>query len=131
MKGSFPDLPDQLNEEYVSGKCMYLAAALHRRYGYEIQAAIEDHGSSNAYIGHAWVVEPLSGDVVDIDGQWPSSKNGYLGWPKTKHETGLDEAGLKALVDMTASSPCSAQDWEAAVSDAEQLLARFFIVEAT
>ena len=71
-------MPEELIEEHVSGKCMYLAAALHRRYGYEIQAAIDDHGSHNAYIGHAWVVEPLSGDVIDLTGSGRRAKTGFL-----------------------------------------------------
>lgn len=33
----FKDLPDELNEQYVCGKCMYLAAALHRRFGFPIE----------------------------------------------------------------------------------------------
>lgn len=58
------------------------------------------------------------------------SEYGFLGWPETKHETGLDESWLKVLVDMTAGSPYPAQDGEVAVSEAEQMLAQFFTVEA-
>ncbi len=66
-------LTDDELEQFVNGKCMYLAAALHRARGWEIQAVIEPaEAGYPAYVGHAWCVDPASGFCVDIDGAYPA-----------------------------------------------------------
>mgnify|MGYP007076719866 CR=1 FL=1 len=41
----FQDLPEGLSEQYVCGKCMHLAAALHRRFGFPIEVCVEVPGT--------------------------------------------------------------------------------------
>lgn len=126
MTASFRNLPESTVEAYVCGKCMYLAAALHRRYGFEIQLALADPGSPHAYIEHAWVIEPNTGNLIDIDGQYPEHKNGWLG-PTDQRVTGLNEAMLKEWVVATATRPLPQTEWDLAVEEAEQLLLNHFV----
>ncbi|MEP8041620.1 hypothetical protein ABJY94_18500 [Vibrio parahaemolyticus] len=52
---------DLLNEHYCYGHCMDLAIALHRAYGYTIQASMVE----SKWVGHAWVRLP-DGTYLDI-----------------------------------------------------------------
>lgn len=59
---------DELTEEYLSPKSIFLAVALWRVGGGEIQVRIEDDLSVKN-IEHAWL--SLDGHQVDIDGSYP------------------------------------------------------------
>ncbi len=122
----FKDLPAELNEHYVCGHCMYLAAALHRRYGFPIEVCVEEPGTAHAFVGHAWVVDPATGDVIDIDGQYPATANGWL-HPAAEHRQGMDEKALYALVASTATRPFEDKEWELAVADALTVLDQYLI----
>lgn len=113
-------LTDDELEQFVSGKCMYLAAALHRVRGWEIQAVIEpaDAGYS-AYIGHAWCVDPASGCCVDIDGAYPACRNGWL-HPGNTLVRGLTEADLYQLTKVGAGCDLSEALWQ---TETQQALA--------
>lgn len=50
-----------LNERYCYGHCMDLAIALHRAYGYTIQASMVE----SKWVGHAWAQLP-DGKFLDI-----------------------------------------------------------------
>lgn len=54
---------DSLEEQYYTGKCMFLAIALHEKFGLEIQAAVTKSGNE-LVIDHAWV---NIGGISDID----------------------------------------------------------------
>ena len=123
----FKDLPEELNEQYVCGKCMYLAAALHRRFGFPIEVCVEVPGTPHAYVGHAWVVDPATGDVIDIDGQYPASANGWL-HPAAEHRQGLDEKDLFALITSTCYQPFEDGEWEQAVADAQAVIDQHLFV---
>lgn len=56
-------VPIEVIEEYSYGKCMWLALALHDRYGWDIHAQLDKDGS----IAHAYVKRP-DGKEVDVCG---------------------------------------------------------------
>ena len=58
-------VPDDVIERYSAGGCLYLALALHDRFGWDIYAQIEDDPE---YVAHAYVKTP-HGTEVDILGE--------------------------------------------------------------
>ncbi len=78
-------------------------------------------GGCQAYVGHAWVVDPATGDVIDIDGQYPASANGWL-HPAGEHRQGLDEKELFALITSTTYQPLEHGKWEQAIADAQAVI---------
>lgn len=126
-------------DAYTCGKCMYLAAALHRQYGWSIQVVLAQHeitGLRTTFqelqeelrrpdqsrfvspsIGHAWVVEPVSGMCVDIDGRYASSQNGWDNGYDTV-VSNLNEAELRELTNIGTESPLSVEEWNARVAEA-------------
>lgn len=110
-------------ESYLSGKCMYLAAALHRTFGWEIQATLEDNHSP--YIGHTWCIVPETGECADIDGFYPMSRNGWLS-PQSELIVKLNEKTLFALVQSTSYSSVTVQEWESSVQDAMDVVLHYF-----
>lgn len=121
----FKNLDDDTIDEYIGGKCMFLAAAFHRIHGYEIQVVIEDYNTTHAYVSHAWVVIPNSGDMIDIDGRYPLSKNGWIGFGK--YVTGLTEQSLKNIINKTSYKPISDSEWESEVQKALTLISKHFV----
>jgi len=61
--------PDEIVARYSNGRCMWLALALHERYGWQIRAQIEhdlpEHGGD--YVAHAYCVLP-DGREADVLG---------------------------------------------------------------
>lgn len=82
---------DEIQEYYTYGNCMYLAIALNRIYGFEIQAAIVNQDSVN-WIGHAWVKLP-GGNYIDIMGLYTDTVE-------------LDGFGDKTITNMTEDNLC-------------------------
>jgi hypothetical protein len=112
------DADRELRDQFVNGKCMYLAAALHRVCGWEIQAVIEPAaGGYGAYVGHAWCIDPTNGFCVDIDGAYPASANG---WPQPGNTLryNLTEAGLYQLTKIGAGCDFSEALWQTEVQQA-------------
>lgn len=64
-----------------------------------MQACIETD-SVGEYISHAWVKLP-NGNVLDILGEYPESKNAYDGVAFGKRVNGLTEARLKSYFPST------------------------------
>lgn len=95
-KDNHLELKDQLQEQYNYGRCMFLAIALHRRYGFEIQAAIVNDKDGESWIGHAWVKLP-DGLFFDIMGKYEDSSELDSFGDITKKE--LDEKSLAAYFD--------------------------------
>ncbi len=89
------DLPADIYDRYSSGWCMHLAAALHRKLGWKIQAVVTKTCPPN-YIEHAWVVDPSGTKMLDIDGYYSVNKNGWIHPANTLHED-LTEDQLKGL----------------------------------
>jgi len=80
---------DELESAFYCGSCMYLAIALHRLYGYPIQARFLDDDT----LEHAWVRSP-DGDVIDIMGKFPPEMLGF----EVTHED-LDEGKFKCYIE--------------------------------
>jgi hypothetical protein len=59
------DIPEDITERYTCGRCMWLALALHRRFGWPIKAQMYCRGDE--YLAHVYVVHP-SGFDIDIYG---------------------------------------------------------------
>jgi hypothetical protein len=112
----------EIIDSYVSGKCMYLAAAIHRETGWEIQATIT--GFPDSYIGHCWCIEPISGHCVDIDGAYAMCKNGWVG-EHDEVKVGLSEADLLSLVRQTCHREFADKDWELDVLEAKHVVDTF------
>lgn len=113
-------------EQYVSGKCMYLAAALHRATGWEIQAAIEPAMAGySRYVGHAWCVDPETGHCVDIDGAYPAKVNGWL-HPENLLMPKMDENILYAVV-AEGSPDLSRTKWDSEVTNALLVVQSFLL----
>jgi hypothetical protein len=81
------DLKNKLEEIYFSGKCFYLAIALHRLYGYEIQASLNTDNVDDIWIEHAWCIHP-NGNILDITGlhQFPCFQDNIV---KNLNEDGI------------------------------------------
>lgn len=109
---------------YINGKCMYLAAALHRQFGWEIQVAQEFPDTDESYIGHAWCVDPQTGFCVDIDGAYPHDISGWI-HPAAKLLTGMDEAALRTLTMTTGEYPFDEAHWEAEVAAAQAVVTNY------
>ena len=117
---------EEVIEDYISGKCMYLAAALSRHFGWEIRVAQELPDTPDSYIGHAWCVEPTTGYCVDIDGLYPHDINGWI-HPGAKLLTNLGEQELLHLTMTTGGYPFTAQYWEDAVVEAQAVVTQYLV----
>jgi hypothetical protein len=60
-------IPDSVSEKYSYGGCIWMALALHDRYGWPIYAQVEDDGTPDQYVAHAYVRHP-NGTEVDVLG---------------------------------------------------------------
>lgn len=112
-------------ESYVSGKCMFLASALRRAFGWEIQVALEHPPNDDVpYIGHAWCVEPKSGMCVDIDGLYPHDISGWI-HPGATLMKDMDEDALRELTLNTGYCTFTLEQWEASVEEAQAVVASY------
>lgn len=86
---------NDLEDLYMTGRCMFLAIALHRLYGYEIQAHIDEdyHGE---YIGHAWVI--ANNKILDILGPYDESTCYSHGMNTDYRINGMTESDLKRFL---------------------------------
>jgi hypothetical protein len=117
---------DELSE-FVCGKCVDLASAIHRITGWEIQAVIEPADEHYpAWVGHAWCVDPTTGNCVDIDGSYPPAKNGWVG-PGSDVRTGLNEAQLRVLTTAGAGVNWDPNSWDSGV-EAAMPVAREYVL---
>lgn len=104
--------------EYACGKCVSLAAAIHRLTGWEIQAVIEPADAHYPpWVGHAWCVDPSTGNCVDIDGAYPPEKNGWVG-PGSDVRMGLNEAQLREVTVIGAGKNWDPDNWASEVEEA-------------
>lgn len=60
-------IPDSVSEKYSYGKCVWMALALHDRYGWPIYAQVDGNGTPDQYVAHAYVRHP-NGMEVDVLG---------------------------------------------------------------
>lgn len=115
-------VPDELSEEYLSPKSIFLAVALWRSFGGEIQVRFEED-LSVYFIDHVWLL--LDGHNVDIDGSYPpivtldeSEENLYLG---------LDET--KALELIRSIIEVSDKEWEKEIKKALKIVKQYYVQE--
>lgn len=117
--------PQEIYEHYSSGHCMHLAAALHRKLGWEIQLTMQPaEGTYRPYVEHAWVVDPSGVYCLDADGLYPLEKNGFIGAWSPLH-TGLSEADLKDFT-LLGCSPFTDAEWEASIQQAIEVAEAHF-----
>lgn len=115
-------VPDELSEEYLSAKSIFLAVALWRSFGGEIQIQLEED-LSVFFIDHAWLF--VDGHNVDIDGSYEpiitlneGAENLYLG---------LDEP--KALEVIRSIIEVSDKEWEKEVKKALKIVKQYYFKE--
>jgi hypothetical protein len=65
--GAYSNDRERIDDTYMYGCCMCLAAALHHEYGFPIVAVLYDHASGDQGLHHAWVKLP-NGNHLDIRG---------------------------------------------------------------
>lgn len=112
-------------ESYSCGKCMYLAAAIHRKFGWSISLVLDFPGP-DAYIGHAWAVNPVNNDCVDIDGSYPINRNGWIyHYSEVQHD--LNEKQLFDLTEKTCHRKLDLEEWENDVLEATKVLEQYLI----
>lgn len=105
-------LPKSLFETYSSGKCIYLAAALSRRHGLDIQAVLSDNGPS--CVVHAWVTDEERLMCWDADGCYPSNLNG---WTRSGKDV-LTLASESELFELASLTGCTIDEWNKSVAEA-------------
>lgn len=122
------DIPEDIDQMYSCGRCMYLATALNRTIGWPISVALND-GSDDAYIDHAWISNPEDGMMFDINGCYPEVRNSYV-VPGSVVLTNLSADELFDLTIKTSGSPMSKAAWDAEVDDALVIVDQFFRSQA-
>lgn len=101
-------------ESFVCGRCMYLAAAVHRLTGWPIEASTDPACAVYAEtVSHAWCRNSETDDCIDIDGAYPIERSSWL-FPRNRHVTNLDEDALLALVRLN-SPGLTLAEWNADV----------------
>ena len=113
---------DELTEEYQSAKSIFLAVALWRSFGGEIQVRLEDDLSVKN-IEYAWL--SLDGHQIDIDGAYPPIM--FLDENEDDIVLGLDE--VKALDLVRTLVDVSDKDWEKEVKKALKVVKKYYINE--
>ena len=115
-------VPNEISEEYLSAKSIFLAVALWRTFGGEIQIRIEDDLSIKN-IEHAWLSR--DGCQIDIDGAYPP----IVAIDESDEELvlGLDENTalefVRTLVDV------SDKNWEKEVKKALKIVKQCYVEE--
>lgn len=115
-------VPNELSEEYLSPKSIFLAVALWRTFGGEIQIRTEDDLSIKN-IEHAWL--SLAGCQIDIDGAYPP----IVALDESDEDLvlGLDEN--TALEFVRTLVEVSDKEWEKEVKKALKIVKRCYIEE--
>lgn len=111
----YKGVPDEVDERYAYGKCMYLAAALNRTLGWPIRVATSD--SPDAYIEHAWVAHDQSGMMFDIGGCYLETRNGWIS-PSTVLLSNFNEDDLLKLTRRTSGHALPKAEWDIEVEKA-------------
>ncbi|MBD8615033.1 hypothetical protein IFT69_15135 [Pseudomonas putida] len=122
--------PKETYEHYSSGNCMHLAAALHRKLGWEIQLTL--HPAEDQYlpyVEHAWVVDPGGTFCLCADGLYPINRNGFIGASSPLH-TQLSEQDLKAMTLLGAYRPFTDAEWDESILKATAIVERYFPLES-
>lgn len=110
----------EIDECYSYGRCMFLATALHRKFGLEIQCVMESD-SNGEFISHAWVVE--NGMIIDINGKNTPEMNDYVEDSSTII-TGLSEQLLISVIHRYRQ--VNPHDWEIRVNEAMLIVNEYF-----
>jgi hypothetical protein len=115
-------VPNEISEEYLSAKSIFLAVALWRTFGGEIQIRTEDDLSIKN-IEHAWI--SLDGCQIDIDGAYPP----IVALDESDEDLvlGLDETS--ALEFVRTLVEVSDKEWEKEVKKALKIVKRCYIKE--
>ena len=115
-------VPNEISEEYLSAKSIFMAVALWRTFGGEIQIRVEDDLSIKN-IEHAWLSR--DGCQIDIDGAYPP----IVAIDESDEELvlGLDENTalefVRTLVDV------SDKNWEKEVKKALKIVKQCYVEE--
>jgi hypothetical protein len=131
-------IPEEVLDEFLSGRCMDLAAAMHRKHGWEIQlqlypenlighldtvdsllARLGEDKTQWPYIGHAWCVDS-SGVCYDIEGGIVPDQFGWS--PCMKN---LDEASLLQVIQVSAQRHVSHSDWSEQIVQAAEVMEQY------
>lgn len=119
------EMPQDIYEHYSYGHCMHLAAALHRRLGWEIQVAImPSERDLPPYLDHAWVVDPTASLCLDSDGLYPIERNGFITL-NTHLMKGLSEQDLMDHT-LVGCKPFTKDEWNDSVVQALAVADKFF-----
>lgn len=110
--------------EYVYEKSIYLAAALHRLYGWEIQVALT--GEDKRTIGHAWCVPAGVEKYIDIEGVHDASANGWVSYDDELVQ-GLTDESLMKLSASVSDLPDGLDEWNAKVDSAAEVAKSYLI----
>ncbi|WP_163020504.1 hypothetical protein [Pseudomonas viridiflava] len=122
--------PKETYEHYSSGNCMHLAAALHRKLGWEIQLTLHSaEGQYLPYVEHAWVVDPGGTFCLCADGLYPINRNGFISASSPLH-TKLSEQDLKAMTLLGAYRPFTDAEWDESILKAIAIVERYFPLES-
>lgn len=110
---------DELTDEYQSAKAIFLAVALWRSFGGEIQVRLADDLSVKN-IEHAWI--SLDGQQIDIDGAYPP----IIALDDNDDDLflGLDE--VKALDLVRSLVDVSDKEWEKEVNKALKVVKKYY-----
>ncbi|WP_410950760.1 hypothetical protein [Pseudomonas sp. S1(2024)] len=109
------NVPTEIYDRYSSGWCMHLAAALHRKLGWTIQAVICDD-IQPGYVEHAWVIPPGGEFFLDIDGLTPMTQNGWIRGHGQPYYEELTEAKLKELTLVGSYRSFTQEQWNREVA---------------
>lgn len=115
-------VPNELSEEYLSAKAIFLAVALWRTFGGEIQIRTEDDLSIKN-IEHAWL--SLDGCQIDIDGAYPP----IVALDETDEDLVLGLNETTALEFVRTLVEVSDKEWEKEVKKAIKIVKRCYIEE--
>lgn len=108
-------VPTEIYDRYSSGWCMHLAAALHRKLGWTIQAVICDD-IQPGYVEHAWVIPPGGEYFLDIDGLAPMNQNGWIRGHGQPYYEDLTEARLQELTLVGSYRSFTCEQWNREVA---------------
>lgn len=115
-------VPDELTEEYLSAKSVFLAVALWRTFGGTIQVRLVDDLSVKS-IDHSWL--SVDGNDIDIDGSYPPIAP--LDEDEDDLYIGMDEA--KTLELIRSIIDVSDKDWEKEVKKALKIVKKYYFKE--
>jgi len=112
-------VPDEISEEYLSAKSIFLAVALWRTFGGVIQVRLVDDLSVKS-IDHAWL--SVDGHDIDIDGSYPPIAP--LDESENDLYVGMDEE--KTLELVRSIIDVSDKDWEKEVKKALKIVKKYY-----